>query len=130
MKDELRQERQAEIAEAAYGLLEVHGYGGTSMLQIAKAAKASNETLYRWYGDKDGLFIAMVRDNAREVRQMLEKALEHHDDPLESLSRIAPVFLSMLLGIVRFCSTAPPRRMPAGRSAPPSPLAAAMKSCR
>ncbi len=98
MKDELRQERQAEIAEAAYELLKVHGYGGTSMLRIAKAARASNETLYRWYGDKDGLFIAMVRDNAREVRQMLEDALEHHGDPLESLSRIAPVFLSMLLG--------------------------------
>ena len=59
--DEARQRREAAIHAAAYALLAEHGYGGTSMLRVARAARASNETLYRWYGGKDGLFTAMVR---------------------------------------------------------------------
>lgn len=98
LKDDRREKRHADICEAAYGLLAQHGYGGTSMLRVAKAAKASNETLYRWYGDKDGLFKAMVRDNAGETRQMLNTALQGSDNPRMVLERVAPVFLRMLLG--------------------------------
>lgn len=98
MDDEARQKRQVEIYEAAYDLLAQHGYGGTSMLRIAKAAKASNETLYRWYGDKDGLFKEMVRANAAETRRMLSEALDRQDDPWTTLEGVAPVFLRMILG--------------------------------
>ena len=68
------------------------------MLRIAKAAKASNETLYRWYGDKDGLFLEMVRANAAETRKMLVNALAMSGDPWVGLESVAPVFLRMLLG--------------------------------
>ncbi|WP_237352646.1 TetR family transcriptional regulator [Rhizobium leguminosarum] len=44
------------------------------MLDIAKAAKASNETLYRWYGDKNGLFQTMVESNARATKTALDAA--------------------------------------------------------
>lgn len=98
MDEETRARREAVIFEAAYALLAEHGYGGTSMLRVARAAKASNETLYRWYGDKDGLFSAMVRDNAARTRQMLEAALEGRGGAWETLEAVAPVFLAMLLG--------------------------------
>lgn len=98
MDDETRRKREAEIHDAAYDLLSRHGYGGASMLRIAKAAKASNETLYRWYGDKDGLFKAMVRDNAAETRRMLDEALSSRNDPWATLESVAPVFLRMILG--------------------------------
>lgn len=97
MRDEKRQKRHGEIVEAAYKLLKERGYGGTSMLSIAKAVKASNETLYLWYGDKRGLFEVMVRDNAAETKTMLEQAKVANDAPLEALARIAPVLLGMLL---------------------------------
>lgn len=97
MDDDARRKRQAEIFRAAYDLLAEHGYGGASMLRIAKAAKASNETLYRWYGDKDGLFTAMVRDNASETRRLLDDALGG-GDPWATLEGVAPVFLTMILG--------------------------------
>nr|WP_184148641.1 TetR/AcrR family transcriptional regulator [Amaricoccus macauensis] len=96
--DEGRVKRHRQIAEAAYGQLAEHGYGGASMLRIARAAKASNETLYRWYGDKDGLFAAMVRDNAEAARALLQEALVRDEAPAETLARVAPVLLSMLLG--------------------------------
>jgi AcrR family transcriptional regulator len=98
MRDEERQERHRKITQAAYDLLAVKGYSGTSMLSIAKAAKASNETLYRWYGDKRGLFEAMVRDNTASLNRVLDQALEDKDDPKVTLQRIAPILLEMLLG--------------------------------
>ncbi|MDQ1850076.1 TetR/AcrR family transcriptional regulator [Gemmobacter fulvus] len=98
MDDKTRQRREATIHAAAYALLAQHGYGGTSMLRIARAAHASNETLYRWYGDKDGLFTAMARENAADTRRLLENALECHDDPWEALAAVAPTFLRMILG--------------------------------
>lgn len=98
MRDDKRQLRHDAITQAAYALLAEKGYDGTSMLSIAKAAKASNETLYRWYGDKRGLFEAMVRDNAAEVKAMLEAEMSSGGSPIDALRTIAPVLLSMLLG--------------------------------
>jgi len=66
------------------------------MLEIARRAKASNETLYKWFGNKQGLFKALVEDNARDARDLLEKALSDGSDPIDALSRLGPV----LLGIV------------------------------
>jgi len=98
VKEEKRKTRHAAISVAAYHLLETKGYNGASMLSIAKAAHASNETLYLWYGDKKGLFEQLVKDNAAETKQMLETALLGQDDALETLTVVAVVFLTMLLG--------------------------------
>jgi AcrR family transcriptional regulator len=98
MKQSSKEDRKRQIAEAAYCLLETKGFGGTSMLAIAKAAKASNETLYRWYGDKTGLFAALVAANADEVRAQLEAELDAQENPVQILSKISPVLLSVLVG--------------------------------
>ena len=98
MRTEKRNARMAEIEAAAYALFAVQGFEGTSMLAIAKAAKASNETMYRWYGDKHGLFAQMVKRNAAEVSAALDAARQDEAPPLAVLARIAPVLLGMLLG--------------------------------
>lgn len=97
MREENRRKRQREIEAAAYRLIGEKGYDGMSMLAVARAARASNETLYNWYGDKLGLFQAMVTTNAEEVRVQLA-AVEPGDDPLRDLSAIAPRLLAMLTG--------------------------------
>ena len=76
MKESRRAERRKEIEAAAYALLMERGYAGTSMLEIAKRARASNETLYRWYGDKPGLFAAMIRANAEAGLNALSDMLD------------------------------------------------------
>ncbi|NNH81544.1 TetR/AcrR family transcriptional regulator [Rhizobium laguerreae] len=98
MREDTKTRRQAEIETAAYELLRDRGYRSTSMLDIAKAAKASNETLYRWYGDKNGLFKTMVESNARATKAALDAAIRDDVDPLETLTQAAPILLSMLLG--------------------------------
>ena len=98
MREEKRTLRQQQIEAAAYEVLEVKGYGGTSMLGIAKQARASNETLYRWYGDKQGLFQALVTRNAEEVRSHLEAELETDHDALSILETLGPKLLKLLTG--------------------------------
>ncbi|MGJ8617540.1 MAG: TetR/AcrR family transcriptional regulator [Sulfitobacter sp.] len=98
MRTEKRNARMREIEAVAYDLLKRDGYDGTSMLAVARAAKASNETMYRWYGDKNGLFESMVQANAAEVQNTLATLTQGTTPPLEVLGRIAPVLLTMLLG--------------------------------
>lgn len=98
MRKETQDKRKAEIEIAAYELLEEKGYSGTSMLNVAKRARASNETLYRWYGDKRGLFLSMVHNNASETKRVLENAIADEEDPSKTLDKAAPILLTMLLG--------------------------------
>lgn len=98
MRKEKRSLRQQQIENAAYEVLEAKGYGGTSMLGIAKQARASNETLYNWYGDKQGLFQALVTRNAEEVREHLETELEADHDAISILGTLGPKLLNLLTG--------------------------------
>lgn len=90
--------RMAAIKEAAYDVLIEKGYKAASMLEIAKRAGSSNETLYKWFGNKQALFAALVEDNARAAREMLENALETGDEPLDVLRRLGPVLLELVTG--------------------------------
>jgi AcrR family transcriptional regulator len=97
MRDENKASRQDKIEQAAYAVLEEKGYAGASMLAIAKAARASNETLYNWYGDKTGLFKALVLRNAEQVKAQLEEGLNSGDSPLEILKALGPRLLALLV---------------------------------
>lgn len=97
MRKEARAKREAEIHAAAARLVAERGYGATSMLTIAKTAKASNETLYRWYGDKLGLFKSMVVANTGAAKGTLDEALAGGKNPIEALTAIAPVLLNLVL---------------------------------
>ena len=97
MRDENKASRQEKIEQAAYAVLEAKGYAGASMLAIARAARASNETLYNWYGDKTGLFKALVVRNAEQVRQLLEEGLHNARPPLETLRHLGPKLLALLI---------------------------------
>lgn len=90
--------RREQIEDAALSLLEEKGYAQTSILMIAKRAKASNETLYNWYGDKLSLFRSLVARNAEGLRGTLEDALGHGSDPMDTLARIGPLLITLLTG--------------------------------
>lgn len=98
MREEKRSLRRQQIEDAAYAVLEAKGYGGTSILGIAKQARASNETLYNWYGDKQGLFQALVTRNAEEVKEHLETELETDHEALSILGTLGPKLLTLLTG--------------------------------
>ena len=98
MKTENQEARRREIEDAAYEVLANKGYKATSMLAIAKRASASNETLYKWYGNKQTLFRSLVEENARAVQGMIQKSLAGEADPLEAIRGLGPVLLRLVTG--------------------------------
>lgn len=97
MREENQQKRREQIEQAAYELFEQKGYAGTSMLSVAKRAKASNETLYRWYGDKHGLFMSLIERNLTEVREVLQPEIQAMGEPLQTLRTLGPTLLGLLV---------------------------------
>lgn len=95
MADTAKEIRRAQIEDAAYAMMGEKGYAGTSMQAIARAAKASNETLYSWYGDKKGLMAALIARNTDTVREALADTPQA--GPLDRLECIGPTLLAMVL---------------------------------
>lgn len=98
MDAQAKDARRAEIEAIAYRLLAERGYGGMSMLAVAKAAGASNETLYRWYGDKPGLVRAMIAGNAAAVLARLEELAETPQPLAQELRTVGEALLDLLVG--------------------------------
>jgi len=93
MNSEERDERHAQIQEAAFSLLKELGYRRTSMLLIAKRAQASNQTLYAWYRNKPELFRGIIERFGSGVRAQLQTALQDTQDPLPALEALGPALL-------------------------------------
>ena len=96
MRQETRKARRKEIQQAALALLVQHGYAATTMASVAKAAGASLETLYKWYGDKPGLFRAMVQANIEELRDELVMSAAAFRDPLAAVQEFGPQLIAVL----------------------------------
>ncbi len=92
-------ERREEILNVAFFVLAERGYRGASMLEIARRAQASKETLYAWFGDKRGLFEELVRWQAERVDAAIAPNLDHgSDDPSEVLRGFVLELQRLLLG--------------------------------
>ena len=96
MRQETQKARRKEIQQAALALLVQHGYAATTMASVAKAAGASLETLYKWYGDKPGLFRAMVQANIEELRNELVMSAAAFRDPLAAVQEFGPQLIAVL----------------------------------
>ena len=59
--------RQQAVLDAVLDLL-VEGADAFTMTAVARRASCSKETLYKWFGDRDGLLAATVRWQASKVR--------------------------------------------------------------
>jgi AcrR family transcriptional regulator len=60
-------ERQQAVLDAVLGLLMAQG-GDITMTAVARRANCSKETLYKWFGDRDGVLTATVQWQASKVR--------------------------------------------------------------
>lgn len=105
---------RAAVLEAAARLFAEHGVEAVSMDQVAAAAGVGKGTLFRRFGDKSGLAVALL--DARE--RVLQEAILHGPPPLgpgaPSAARLAAfvgAYLDYLLehlALVRMSETAAP----------------------
>ena len=98
MKESARAGRRDRILDVAVATLAEYGYRDTTMLEVARRASASKETLYAWFGNKPGLFQAVIQRNADAVRRVVAEHLEG-DAPVEAaLADFGNALAGLLLG--------------------------------
>ena len=69
--------RRDEIVAVAEGVFLAQGFTETTMRDVAARAGASKETLYRHFGNKEGLFAEVVSNRARCLQDRLDADFEH-----------------------------------------------------
>ena len=73
-----------------------HGFEGVTMLKVAKRAGASKETLYNWFGNRDGLFEALITRNGDQAAAGVQAALASDGSPRDVLEGFAVGLLTLL----------------------------------
>lgn len=92
--------REQEVLSVVLDLMVEEG-DGFSMASVAKRASCSKETLYRWYGDRDGLLTATVQWQASKVvMPKLDEANLSLDAFSDTLNEFAFSWLTVLTGDV------------------------------
>jgi TetR/AcrR family transcriptional repressor of mexJK operon len=96
---EERRAREAEILSNVLHVFLLCGYGASTVDELAAAAQVTKRTLYTYYGDKAGLFAAMVTQLAATVS--LDATSD--DDTLEVLAAriVSRVHSDELVGLHR-----------------------------
>jgi len=89
--------RREAFLKAALEVFLEQGYDAASMAEIVNRAGGSLTTLYNQFGDKQGLFLAMIRERTQSLSDSMMVELSAHT-PIESgLTRIAEQFVTKLL---------------------------------
>lgn len=107
--------RQNAVLEQALRLLVEGGEKGLTTSGLARAANCSKESLYKWFGDREGLLAAMIAHQASKVRTF-ERSGERLNSELlrEHLEVFARDLLEVLAGDVSLALN----RLAIGQSGP------------
>jgi AcrR family transcriptional regulator len=99
------QAHREAVLEAVFELLVERGLQGTTMAAVAERAGSSKETLYAWFGSKQGLLAALIQRQAEAANQAVAAALRPtgsgrgpEPDPAATLTAFATNLLGLLLG--------------------------------
>src|SRR5215472_12039835 len=105
---------RAAVLQAAAGLFAEHGVTAVSMDQVAAAAGVGKGTIFRRFGDKSGLAVALLDARERELQEAIlhgPPPLGPGADPPARLAAFAGAYLDYLLehlDLVRMSETAAP----------------------
>ncbi|MGD8483631.1 MAG: TetR/AcrR family transcriptional regulator [Thioalkalispiraceae bacterium] len=98
-----KDERPAEIIDAALQLFVERGYAATRLTDIARAAGISKGSLYRYFESKDALFKAMVKQVVIPELEKAEMTANAYQGDISSLIRHMVVDWWETMGESRIC---------------------------
>ena len=104
--------RQGEVLDAALHLLVTKG-DSLTMGAVTKAASCSKETLYNWFGDRDGLLTAIIRWQAAKVSM---PEVDPGQLDVTGLSNSIEQFGASLLGVLTGKTSVALNRVAIGRA--------------
>jgi TetR/AcrR family transcriptional regulator, mexJK operon transcriptional repressor len=94
------------IAQAALRLFLRDGYERTSVDAIAAEAGVSKRTIYNRYGDKENLFLSVLRDTYNSMMATFREIAEKH---LGDVTDVQQDLTAFALEVARVMTTAPDR---------------------
>ena len=92
------QASQARFLDAAEEVFAAHGYEGARVDAIADAAHVNKRMLYHYFGDKAGLYAAVVDRLARRVLDKMERAFAEAElqEPAAALVNLIEVYFDII----------------------------------
>jgi AcrR family transcriptional regulator len=89
--------RRVAFLEAARQVFFTHGYSAANIQDVVRLARGSMATLYSQFGNKEGLFEALIENHVHHLREPLEK-LDVAGKPIRlGLHTIGEVYLHAVL---------------------------------
>ena len=90
VSEEHREQRRAQILEAAWRCFQRHGVQATTMEQIMAESGLSASAMYRYFKGQDDIVRAAVATSLGGLSRLLEPLVEHDDDlpPHEFAERV------------------------------------------
>lgn len=97
-----REHRRREVLSAALEVIAERGFDRTTMQAIADRAGASKETLYSWFGGREGVVSALIESNADTSAERVTAAMRamptSRNDARTVLVGYATSLLTLLTG--------------------------------
>ncbi len=97
--------RRQEILDAAFLEFSEKGFAGTSMEAIARRAKASKETLYSWFTNKQTLFNTLFAGRLERLNSHVGTAVQRDPSPTNVLPVIAEDLIRFVIAIMPLTQT-------------------------
>ncbi|MCM2129604.1 TetR/AcrR family transcriptional regulator [Larsenimonas rhizosphaerae] len=91
------QQRAERFLSVALEVFIEQGYEKASVNEVVRRAGGSLSTLYKMFGNKEGLFIAIIEQRALSIFAPLEQALADNSSPIDGLTRFGHRLLDFLL---------------------------------
>lgn len=89
--------RRDAILEIAFNLFARDGYGGVTYRKIAAGCKISRTTIYKYFRDKEQIFLFAIRQATDKLSQTVQKVVDRTDLPQdEKIRRVLHLTLKLL----------------------------------
>ena len=92
-----REEKKAEvrrrILEAAKDVFFRQGFTKANLDEVAELAGVAKGTLYRYYGNKAQIYVAVLSHRGRSFEEKLRKTVDPDASPLDALCQVSRFYL-------------------------------------
>jgi TetR/AcrR family transcriptional regulator, cholesterol catabolism regulator len=82
------QDSKEKLFRTAINLFSTKGFRGTSIRDIAQAMGMSISNIYHYYGNKEGLLLAILEYSSRNLVEELRRVAEQDVEPLEGFKKL------------------------------------------
>jgi TetR/AcrR family transcriptional regulator, mexJK operon transcriptional repressor len=88
--------RREAMLEAAWQAVLEKGFSGVTLMDILKHSGGSKATLYKWFGDKDGLLKESIEHHIQDFYEQLHITLNADQDPIILLRHFAQTYVERI----------------------------------